>query len=336
MSDCERHRTAMERCFAGELDTAALASLVSHCGTCASCRGLLELHRDLAGLASDAAPPSTATLDRMQSEVLQRITREAKGMRGPGRRSGEGASERGAAANSGRGIFGGLTSGRAFGIAALIAASAVLFFAGRWTGRENSSQSTARTSADVSAFLVAALGDDASANHALRDVEGSSFTYSNVSFRRADGDRVILGFDLTTHVEVIEPVRSPLVQEALVQSLINPSSVGTTLKAMSYAAGAMAPKVREALIFALGRDENLAVRLEALTVLSDHLSEPEVQRAVIDALRDDESVQVRLLALEYLASHDTDPGRIREVLRERDRPGDEALIVRLAEYEKEI
>ena len=108
---------------------------------------------------------------------------------------------------------------------------------------------------------------------------------------------------------------------------------GSQLKAMSYAAGAMEPKVRQALIFALRHDKSLAVRLQALTTLSDELAHPEVEAALLTTLREDESVQVRLLAIDYLAAHRVDRERIREHLQENPQPGDEALMVRLAEYE---
>ena len=55
--------------------------------------------------------------------------------------------------------------------------------------------------------------------------------------------------------------------------------------------------------------------------------------AVLTTLREDESVQVRLLALDYLAAHSVDRNRIRELLRDNRRPGDEALMVRLAQHE---
>jgi hypothetical protein len=84
------------------------------------------------------------------------------------------------------------------------------------------------------------------------------------------------------------------------------------------------------MIFSLRRDPSLAVRLKALERLSDHLDQPDVEAAVLDTLRADESVQMRLLALESLAAHRVSPERIRDVIREGDHPGDEALLVRLA------
>jgi len=179
-----------------------------------------------------------------------------------------------------------------------------------------------------------ALHAEASANRGLSDVEDSPFNYSNVSYRRLGDDRVALDFDVTTHLTTVESKDSPLVREVLVQSLLNPATVGERLKAMSFAAGGLDPKLEKAVLFALRNDESLAVRLAALTILVGRLDDEEVRSALIATLRDDPSVQVRLAALESLASHRVDPKRIREAIRERPEPGNEALVVRLAELEK--
>src|SRR5262249_47934263 len=149
---------------------------------------------------------------------------------------------------------------------------------------------------------------EAAANRGLADVEDSPFTYSNVSYRRLAGDRVALDFDVTTHLATVESTRSPLVREALAQSLLNPASVGERLKAISFAASGREPKVEEAVLVAFRRDESVAVRLAALTVLVGRLDDDDVRSALIVALHDDPSVQVRLAALESLASHRVDPG----------------------------
>ena len=106
------------------------------------------------------------------------------------------------------------------------------------------------------------------------------------------------------------------------------------MKAMSFAAGELEPKVAQAVLFSLRRDESVAVRLAALTALASRLDDDDVRSALMAALRDDPSVQVRLSALEALASHRVDHGRIREAIRESERPGDQALMVRLADLER--
>lgn len=182
--------------------------------------------------------------------------------------------------------------------------------------------------------LIDALHAEAASNRGLTDVEDSPFNYSNVTYRRVPGDRVALDFDVTTHLASVEPSSSPLVRDVLAQSLLNPSSVGERLKAMSFAAGELEPKLTQAVLFSLRRDESVAVRLAALTALASRLDDEVVRSALMAALRDDPSVQVRLAALELLASRRVDRGRIREAIREQERPGDQALMVRLADLER--
>ena len=141
---------------------------------------------------------------------------------------------------------------------------------------------------------------------------------------------------LTTHVQLVESAQSDIAREVLVHALLDPSSIGSRLKAMTYAADAAEPKVVQALILALRHDDNLAVRLEALALLTDHLDAPEVESAVLATLRDDESVQMRLLALDSLAGHSVDRERIRQVIETVERPDDAALLVRLTEYDKRL
>jgi hypothetical protein len=65
------------------------------------------------------------------------------------------------------------------------------------------------------------------------------------------------------------------------------------------------------------------------------VSDAEVQENLMSALRDDPSVQVRLAALELLVSQRVEHRRIREAIGEREQPGGEALMVRLAELERQ-
>jgi hypothetical protein len=308
MSECERLLPTLAACVSGKLDTAALGPLLAHCRDCEDCRRLLLLHRDLAALASRAPQPEERELAAMRERVLDRIAREP---RRPIHRMGAPAR-----------------------VAAALAASILLFVAGLAAGRSLRGRPGSDLAAGLDNRLISAIRADAASHRALRDVEDSPFTYTDVSYRRAEGNRVALDFDVTTHVEIVEPVRSELVQDILAQALLDPSSAGARLRAMALASSDLAPKTKEALLLAMRRDASLAVRLEALTVLSARLVDPEVESAVLAVLRDDQAVPMRLLALDALATHSVDRGRIRDAIRERPRPGDEALWVRLAEHEK--
>jgi hypothetical protein len=179
--------------------------------------------------------------------------------------------------------------------------------------------------------LVREITAEAAANHSLGDVEDSPYTYSNVAFRRLEDDRVALAFDLTTHVDLVEPVRSEVVKEVLAQSLLNPGDTGMRLKALSYATRAMGPKVRDSLIIAMHHDDNLAVRLKALSILAALPADDAIETAVLQSLREDGAVQIRLEALDYLAEQRVDPDALRRAIEHGDDRANAALMVRLTE-----
>ena len=298
MSDCSRFESMVERLLASDLDPQALSDLRAHASGCDGCRRLLEIHGDLTEAGARAPEPDEAELDLLQERVLREIRR-------------------------GR-------ARRPLRMAALAAGFILPFAVGLVVGRAFPE----RAGGDPSSRLMEALHVEAASNRGLTDVEDSPFTYSNVSYRRLGDDRVALDFDVTTHLTTVESTRSPLVREVLAQSLLNPSSVGERLKAMSFAASGLEPKLEEAVLFALRRDESVAVRLAALTVLVGRLDDEEVRSALMTALREDPSVQVRLAALESLTSQRVDPRQIREAIRVQPGPGNEALMVRLAEIER--
>jgi hypothetical protein len=286
----------IERLLASDLPPQDRAALFAHVKECAGCRRLLEIHHDLVAAAAQVPEPDEAELDLVQERILRDVRRRRS--RRPLR-------------------------------AAAIAAGLILpFAAGLILGEVRSRPQP------PSSRLMDALRAEAATNRGLTDVEDSPFNYSNVTIRRVPGGRVALDFDVTTHLASVEPRRSPLVRDLLAQSLLNPSSVGERLKAMSFAAGELEPKVEQAVLFSLRRDESVAVRLAAMTALASRLDDDDVSSALMAALRDDPSVQVRLVALESLVSHRIEHGRIREAIRENESPGDQALMVRLADLER--
>lgn len=295
MSECRRFESMLESLIAGDLAEESLSPLLAHAASCEECRRMLGVHRALAEAGSRVPEVDEAELDARQERAWREIRRARA--RHPLR------------------------------VAALAAGILLPFLLGLLAGRALPGRASASR-------LIDTLGSEAASNRALSDVEDSRFSYSNVSFRRLEGQKVALAFDVATHLELVEPLHSALVREVLAQSLLDPSSIGTRLKAMSFAAGELDEKLEDAILFALRRDESLAVRLEALAVLATRLDDPQVQAAMLAALHDDPSVQVRLLALESLVSQRVDHARLRDAIGRREQAGDEALMVRLAEYEK--
>jgi hypothetical protein len=299
VSDCQRFESMIEGFFASELPPQALSELLAHTKGCEACRRLLSIHGDLAAAGADVPEPDEADFELRQARVLFEIKRRR--------------------------------TRRPLRWVAVAAGVILPFVLGLLAGRFIPARSS---STGTTSRLMETLHAEAAGNRGLSDVEDSPFTYSNVAYRTLDGNRVELDFDVTTHLQSIESTHSPLVREVLTQSLLNPSSVGERLKAVSFAASAPEPKLKQAVLFALRHDDNVAVRLAALTLLVNRLDDEEVQFALMTALRDDPSVQVRLAALESLSSHRVDHRRIREALGVHPAPGNEPLMVRLAEIER--
>lgn len=310
MSDCDRFEPTLEAYVAGERDEGTLGPLLNHCRACESCRSVLSLHRDLVALAAQSPEPVPGDFDRMQERVLHEIART----RPHGRR---------------------WHLDHGWRIAASLAAALLLFAAGFATGRgpgEGASPSGRSTAIDR---VVREIAAGAAAQHLATELDPPRLTFSNVAYRPMGDGRIALDFDVTTHVQFVEPLSSDLVREILAHSLMNPSSIGTRLRAISLAANVRESRITDALIFAVRHDENLAVRLEALKILGDRLHEPRVEAALLETLRSDEAVQMRLTALERLAEHRIDPQYLRDTIeRGATRPGNEALRVHLASYER--
>ena len=312
MSDCERIEPTRAAYGAGEIDETGLGPVLSHCRDCDACRRVLELHRDLSDLGARANEPDEREFAAMRARVLY---------------------EAGTRRATGRGFAWWLRPAHLpLRAAALTAAAGIVFVLGIFTDRLLADRVAPDHANGTTQRLLTAMNAEAVSNRSLVDVEDSRFTYSNVTFRRLEQERVSLDFDVTTHVRLVEPERSELVQDVLVHALLNPASTGTRLKAISYAAEAMEPKIKEALIFAMRRDESLAVRLGALAILKEAPADGEIEAALLQTLREDPAVQMRLEALDCLASRQVDPGLLRRVVEEKPSETDAALLVRLASY----
>ena len=145
---------------------------------------------------------------------------------------------------------------------------------------------------------------------------------------------VNLSFDVTTHVDTERPKNDPLVKEVLAQSLLNPSSLGTRLKAIRFAGTIFELKIKEALLFSLQNDPNIAVRLKAMSTLVNIKNDREITDVFIDILGTEESVQMRLMAIEYLAQSDMNKDKIEKTIMESDRPVDTPIKLKMNEYLK--
>jgi len=72
----------------------------------------------------------------------------------------------------------------------------------------------------------------AARNADFEDVANSPYVYSNVQVGESSGEKIRLSFDVSRHLDLDLAKSDPLVTEVLVQSLIQPASIGTKLKAI--------------------------------------------------------------------------------------------------------
>ena len=109
-------------------------------------------------------------------------------------------------------------------------------------------------------------------------------------------------------------------------AILEPSGVGSRMKAMALAPEIMDPKLKEAVIFTMHKDPNLAVRMEAMSVLSKSPYDAAIQKAYLTTLREDQEVQMRLQALEFLAGKRVNKNTIRMAIEEPQMESDTAVL----------
>ena len=279
----------------GDEDQEALFAHLAHCG---SCRQLLEFHEDLAAAGGDFAEPSEDALADVRRRVIDTISREATPQRGE------------------------VVRPQLWRRPQLLAAAAavLLLITGIAIGRGLGGGTIPEND-----LLVAALEERAAHNLRLQDVEDSPTMISNVAVRPLGGGRVALAFDVARHLEIQRHEDDPLVNEVLVHAMLDQTSLGPRLKAVSMASTTSDGKVKEALVFTMVNDPDLPVRLRALEVLTDAPFGNTVEEGLFHVLQNDDSVQMRLLAVERLALNGSSRQRLLEGMNVDDRPFNPAL-----------
>ncbi len=272
MDHCEQSFHQMQELRHRCLPDPERRQLFAHLAGCQSCRDLLDFHDDLGAAGRQLDDSPTEELAAMRARVLETIHRSA-------------ADPDAVIPFSGaRPLRSWLLPAAATIVLALLAG----FMAGR------------RGPAAGDEPLLAMLDARARSNNRLQEVEDSAHQLSDVTLRDLGDGRVAVGFNVVRHVELVRPGDDPLLQEVLVHALVNSSSLGSRLKAVSFAAGAGEEKVRQALILAVLHDPDLPVRLRALSVLAEQPLGRDLQEVLLQILRRDDAVQMRLLAIELL------------------------------------
>jgi hypothetical protein len=164
------------------------------------------------------------------------------------------------------------------------------------------------------------------------DIVNSPFVYTNVRVTEGNAGMVNLSFDVSRHLDLTLKRRDPLVTEVLVQSLIEPSGVGTRLNAIEIADNVLDPKIKKSLIVAMLHDENLAVRMSAQLKLFEHPGDPEIADSLLAVLERESSVRMRLVSIDYLTNSKIQPERLRQAITSGTREGSEAVLVKASQY----
>jgi hypothetical protein len=309
MNECRIVRARIKEMAAGESTSAIPESMRQHLRQCPECRDLLRTHARLAELDVTDMFPSEADFGRMRQAVRQRI---------------QPRPQPAARVSFWRDLDTLLRAHPAVG-----AILAVILMAGMfWLGR---STFPAGESPVGEEWLLQDLQHRNGAYQDIRETWDSPYLYSNVSFRPIDGGELEVGFDVTRHVSMKVSRHSPFLREILVHALLDPSAMGNRLEAMNMTDVAGDAKVREAVIYTLHHDPQLAVRLKAMDVLVSGGPTEVVREALLRTLRQDTSVQMRLYALEHLAAADADGQAIREAIFSSGQESDPAVWVRAQE-----
>jgi hypothetical protein len=292
MNQCTEYEPLVKKLLAGELALHEKQALLGHSQECKDCRELIALNASLTGCELEL--PGELDFKDLRLSVLRAL---------PSR---ERSSRPGAWAR----LMSAPTLGLGIAASLMVAGIAIGYF---WQAAKGS----------VTSIMLAQIRREARENKQLADVEASPYTYSNISFRNIGESTVALSFDVTARVDLTATKDDPLVKETLIQALLNPSPVGTRLKAISFAENLMGPELKEALLFSMLNDPSVAVRLKAQSILAPQKKDPEIQSAFLKVLRQEGSVQMRLAALDYLVDQlkpETLKGVIQELRSEEDAP----------------
>jgi hypothetical protein len=175
--------------------------------------------------------------------------------------------------------------------------------------------------------LMREINQQATRQAGLIDYWDSPYSYSNVSARPTGDGNLDLSFNVSRHVRLETPMDSPIAKEVLLHAILESGAIGSQMKAMALTEEILDPGLREALVFTLHKDPNLAVRLEAMAILGRYPYDKTIQDALLTTLRNDGEVQMRLLALEYLAGKQVNMETLRRTIEAPKMDSDPAVLL---------
>lgn len=187
----------------------------------------------------------------------------------------------------------------------------------------------------ISSGIMQQISSLAIQNTSFSDTKNSPYRYSNIAFKEIDPKNIALSFDVSTHLELVRDKNDPLVREVIAQSLLNPTNLGTELKAISYSEDMLDSKIKDALIFSMHNAPILAVRMNALQNLTKYKQDDDVKSAFLKVLSKEESVKMRLTALDYFNENKIDADTLESIIESSDMKKSPAVWIKAKRYVEE-
>ncbi len=197
MKDCGRFEDIIQSVISGDASLERLETVVEHCKVCCDCRELFEMHRNLSQAGGRFEEFEPVDLSAVRASIIAEII--AARRRKPARLW----------MNAFRAPF-------ILRPVTAVAIVAVAFALGLLSSRFRTNPQPP----------VHEISMEALTNPALANDPGSPYSYSNVSVKFLAEDKVALAFDVTKHVEVVQPTQSELVKGILMYSVLHPSPTG--------------------------------------------------------------------------------------------------------------
>ncbi len=291
----------------GEIDIAEREELDKYLNQYPAYKDIYEIHKLLSESTQFIPEPETEQFTQMRAAVMRKIRLSKK--HSPG---------------SFEQFF---LKIREFALRPEMAVAALTLIIGFLLGRALPPDANSLPTNIISQITTLAKG-----NTKLDDIKKSPYLYTNVSFKEVDENSIALSFDVTTHLDMVSEKEDPLVRDVIAQSLVNPSNLGSELKAISYSEGVFDRKIKEALIYSMNHTPILAVRLKAMNNLQDYKNDPEVQEAFLGVLKDEESVKMRLMAIDYLTESQTKADTLKKIISESTVPQNPAIMIKVKNY----
>ena len=306
----QKIKKLLEKLQSGEIDQEQIRQLDEYVQQYPEYKEFIKLHELLTKGELSVQEPEPEQFSRMRASVMREIRAESE--KQPGW----------------IGIM--ITNIRTYAMKPEMAVAALTLIIGIFLGR-----ALPPDQASLASDLMKQINLLASENKKLEDVRKSPYTYSNVSFKEVNGEKIALSFDVTTHLDLVSKKEDPLVHDIIAQSLINPSNVGADLKAISYTKDIDDRKLKEALVYSMLHAPVMAVRLKSMSNLLKYENDPFVEDAFLKVLRDEESVKMRLLAADYLIKNQMPADSLQKALSESDILQNPAVMLKVRNYKEQ-